>query len=51
MAKTSWSSDLTQYKIPIAESINEDDDENEYDDVNKDDDVNIKDNEYDDVNK
>lgn len=54
LAKTSWSSDLTQDKIPIAESINEDDDENEFDDENKeDDDVNIKDdeNDYNDVNK
>lgn len=54
LAKTSWSSDLTQDKITIAESIDEDDDENEYDDVdNKDDDVNKKgdENEYDDVNK
>nr|XP_034298866.1 protein PFC0760c [Crassostrea gigas] len=54
LAKTSWSSDLTQDKITIAESIDEDDNENEYDDVdNKDDDVNKKgdENEYDDVNK
>uniref|UniRef100_A0A8W8KI59 Uncharacterized protein n=1 Tax=Magallana gigas TaxID=29159 RepID=A0A8W8KI59_MAGGI len=40
LAKTSLSSDLTQDNIPIAESIDEDDDENEYDDVdNKDDDM------------
>ncbi|XP_052718611.1 protein PFC0760c-like [Crassostrea angulata] len=54
LAKTSLSSDLTQDKIPIAESIDEDDNENEYDDVdNKDDDVNKNgdENEYDDVNK
>lgn len=54
LAKTSWSSDLTQDKIPIAESIDEDDDENEYDDVdNKDDDVDKKgeEKEYDELNK
>lgn len=37
LAKTSWTSDSTEDKTPIAEKINEDDDAKEYDVVCKDD--------------